>query len=123
AVLAGTDLGPSAVIAIGLDLSARVGWHWQAPLQISPSWQPVALPSHASPLPVSMTPSPHPEVAALKCAGAFPFVRSVPVSTEQSSVMSAFTLTFAFTPAHLPFGKTTTTAVPFFWRRSLAWRG
>src|SRR5262249_44581144 len=122
-VLTATSLRPSAVISIGLDLSARVGWHCERTLQCAPAWQPAALPSHASPLPVSMTPSPHTEVAALKCAGAFPFVRSVPVSTEQSSVMSAFTLTFAFTPAHLPFGKTTTTAVPFFWRRSLAWRG
>src|SRR5262245_53967204 len=34
--------------------------------------------------------------------------------------MSAFTLTLAETPLHLPLPKTTLTAVPFFWRRSLA---
>src|SRR5262249_48619473 len=68
-VLTATSLRPSAVISIGLDLSARVGWHWQAPLQISPAWQPVALPSHASPLPVSMTPSPPTPVAAHRGRG------------------------------------------------------
>src|SRR5262245_9775334 len=68
-VLTATSLRRSAVISIGLDLSARVGWHWQASLQISPAWQPVALPSHASPSPGSTTASPHTEVAALKFSG------------------------------------------------------
>src|SRR5215468_6090299 len=119
-VLTATTFWPSGVISIGLDLSARVGRHWQALLHASPAWQPVALPSHASPGPGSTTPSPQTEAAAVKFAGACPLVLSVPVSTEQLSVMSAFTLTLALTPAHWPFGKTTTTAVPFFCRRSFA---
>ena len=35
-VLTATSLRPSAVISIGLDLSARVGWHWHWSLQTSP---------------------------------------------------------------------------------------
>ncbi len=119
-MLTATTFWPSGVISIGLDLSARVGRHWQALLHASPAWQPVALPSHDSPVPGSTTPSPQTEAVAVKSAGACPRVLSVPVSTEQSSVMSAFTLTLAVTPAHWPFGKTTLTAVPFFCRRSFA---
>src|SRR5262245_46014107 len=63
-VLTATIFCPSAVISMGLDLSARVGWHWQSALQISPVPQPVALPSHSSPRAVSTIPSPHTGPAA-----------------------------------------------------------
>src|SRR5262249_43488589 len=86
-VLTATSLRPSGVISTGLDLSARVARHWQALLQASPAWQPVALPSHASPSRESMTPSPHTEAPALKFSGASPRVRSGPRRTEHATLM------------------------------------
>src|SRR5262245_59272542 len=125
-VLTATIFRPSGLISIGLDLSARGvgcwggGWHLQAGSHTSAVCQAVALLSHCSPSPVSTTPSPQTDVAAVKCAGACPLVLRVPVKTEQPWVMRAFTLTLALTPVHLPFGKAITTAVPFFCLRSLA---
>src|SRR5262249_4029810 len=71
-VLAATSFRPSAVISMGLDLSARVDWHWQSALQPPPVPQLVALPSHASPRPGSMTPSPHTELAVVNVTGCCP---------------------------------------------------
>src|SRR5262249_31031092 len=119
-VLAATSFRPSAVISMGLDLSARVGWHRQSALQISPVPQPVAPPSHVSPRPGSMTPSPHTELAAVNGTGACPPTLRVPVKVAQPSLMSACSWTLALTPLQLPFRKATKSIVPFFRWRSLA---
>src|SRR6185369_8776171 len=121
-MFAATSFRPSPVRSIGLDLLLVTCTHVHVGVQPCPSSQPVALPSHASPLPTSTTPSPHVEIVATKSTASVFGAFSLPLIVEQSSVMSAVSLTLPLTPSQPPFPKVTFTDVPFFVRFSLALR-